>query len=127
MKALTSSLLLVLALTACDRRDEQPVEPASTTDTATANAPAAAPADGATVTTPDTMSPGMVSDTGACQGLTGQAQTDCLNNTGPAGNVTPAPTTPPTTDPTAPTAPTDASTPPPGTTEDPAPTAPPQS
>ena len=108
MKLLTLPALVVLSLSmaACDRRDAEPVEPASTADTAAVDTPAATmPTDTTTATPPATTA-------GACEGLTGQALTDCLNQAGPT-STPPAATDPAMTDPTAPPPPTtnDAGTP----------------
>jgi len=117
MKTLIPSLLVVLALTACDRREQQPVEPSTTADTASASAPATTPAGDQSTAPTDAMAqpPGANNTTGACAGLTGAAQEACLKTTGPNGPAAPGSTPPPVNTPTP-------STPPPGTTEAPPPT-----
>lgn len=90
MKLLTLPALVVLSLSmaACDRRDAEPIEPAGTADTAAVDTPAATmPTDTTTATPPATTA-------GACEGLTGQALTDCLNQAGPTNDPNaPPPTT----------------------------------
>jgi hypothetical protein len=88
MKLLTLPALVVLSLSmaACDRRDAEPLEPAGAADTAAVDTPSATMPVDTTTTPPATTA-------GACEGLTGQALTDCLNQTGPA-------TDPAMTDPT---------------------------
>lgn len=91
MKLLTLPALVVLSLSmaACDRRDAEPVEPTGAADTAAVETPAATmPTDTTTAMPPTTMA-------GACEGLTGQALTDCLNQAGPTTTDPNAP--PPTT------------------------------
>lgn len=107
MKLLTLPALAVLSLSmlGCDRRDAEPVEPAGTADTAMVDTPSATMPTDTTTTTPPTTS------AGACEGLTGQALTDCLNQAGPTMSD---PTAPPADDHTGMPMPTDtdATTPP---------------
>lgn len=91
MKPLTVFALIALSLlvAACSDRGDTPVEPAMP-EAVTTPAPApAAPADPAAAP----------ANTGACEGLTGQALSDCLNFGGP---ISAPPTTvdPATTEPT---------------------------
>lgn len=95
MKLLTLSALaaLTLSMAACDRRDAEPIEPAETADTAVVDTPAA------TMPTDATTSMPPPANTGACEGLTGQALTDCLTQAGPIS--TPPGADPSLTDPAA--------------------------
>lgn len=95
MKTLTLCALMTLSLSlaACADRDAERVEPAMP-DAATTPAPMdTAPT---TATDPATTPP---MNSGACEGLTGQALTDCLNRAGPT-SAPPTTTDPATTEPT---------------------------
>lgn len=98
MKLLTLPALAVLSLSlmACDRRDAEPVEPATTADTAMTDSPAATMPTDTTMAPTDTTTMPPATTAGACEGLTGQALDDCLNQAGPTTN-------PAMTDPNAPT------------------------
>jgi len=117
MKTLIPSLLVVLALTACDRREQQPVEPSTTADTASANAPATTPAGDQRTAPTDAMAqpPGANNPPGACARPTRAAQEARPKPPGPPAAPAPGSTPPPVNTPTP-------STPPPGTTEAPPPT-----
>lgn len=120
MKTLTLCALITLSLsmTACGDREAEPVAPA-TPDTAMTPAPM----DTAPAATTDPVTPPPM-NTGACEGLTGQALTDCLNQAGPTSapptTTDPATTEPTLTDPT-PTNDTGVSTEPADTTTPPQP------
>lgn len=118
MKLLTLSVLLALSLSmaACDQREAETVAPAASAE--------AGVGPGA-VDAPDAISPGdpavagevmpPTTTGGACEGLTGQALTDCLAQAGPISAPTLTDPTAPATDgavPTDPAAPADATTPP---------------
>ena len=70
--AIACSAVLAIALSACDRRELEPVEPADSASTTIVDNPAVAPG-GDVDTTQD-----------PCFGLTGQAETDCRASHDPA-------------------------------------------
>jgi hypothetical protein len=97
MKLLTLPALVVLSLSmaACGGRDAEPVEPAGAGDTAAIDTPTATmPTDttGATMPTDSTGATPPATTAGACEGLTGQALTDCLNQAGPTTDPNAPPT-----------------------------------
>lgn len=94
MKPLTLCALIALSLsmTACNEREAEPVD-AATPGAAMTPAPADTPPP---TTTDPAMPPPM--NTGACEGLTGQAFTDCLDRAGPT-SAPPTTTDPATTEP----------------------------
>ena len=96
MKTLTLCALMTLSLsmTACGDRDVEPVEPATPEAAITP-----APVDAAPATTTDPAMTPAPTNGGACEGLTGQALTDCLNRAGPT-SAPPTTTDPATTEPT---------------------------
>jgi hypothetical protein len=98
MKLLTLPALVVLSLSmaACGGRDAEPIEPAGAGDTAAIDTPTATmPTDstGATMPTDSTGAMPPATTAGACEGLTGQALTDCLNQAGPTTGPNETPTT----------------------------------
>ncbi|WP_189456506.1 hypothetical protein [Cognatilysobacter bugurensis] len=91
MKTLTLCALIALSMsmTSCSERDVEPVDAAAPQ----ASAPAV---DTAPAATNEPVAVPM--HTGACEGLTGQALTDCLNHAGPT-SAPPTTTDPATTEP----------------------------
>lgn len=113
MKLLTLSALVALSLSmaACNQRDAESETAAASAEAGTGPGAVDAP-DAISPGDPNAMDPMMPPATtgGACEGLTGQALTDCLNQAGPTSAPTMTDPTAPTTDDAA--VPSDTATPP---------------